>query len=73
MDVDTYIMSRVFCVINKPLNQWKGLYKPLIVPKIPQESISLYYLNRYPITKHKNDAILIVVDIFSKMDILFPF
>ena len=30
------------------------------------------YLMRYPTTKHQHDAILLVVDRFSKMDILIP-
>ena len=30
------------------------------------------YLTGYPTTKHKHDEILVVVDIFSKMDIFIP-
>ena len=44
----------------------------LPVPSRPWQSISMDYLMGYPTTKDRNDVILVVVDRFSKMDILIP-
>ena len=71
-DVDSYIRSCVVCSIAKLLIRRQGLYTPLPVPSQPWESISMDYLTRYPTTKHQHDAILVVVDRFSKMAILIP-
>ena len=71
-DVNKYIRSCVVCAISKLLNQRQGLHTPLPVPSRPWESISMDYLTGYPTTKHQHDAILVVVDIFSKMAILIP-
>ena len=38
----------------------------------PWEYISMDYLIEYPTTKNQHDPILLVVDIFSKMDIIIP-
>ena len=58
------------CAIAKFLNRQQGLYTPLPVPSRPWESISMDYLMGFPTTKHHHDAILVVVDIFSKMAIV---
>ena len=60
------------CAIAKPLNRQQGPYTPLPVPSQPWESLSMDYLMGYPTTKHQHDAILVVVNIFSKMAILIP-
>ena len=67
MDVGKYIRS---CIIAKPSIKKKGLYTPLPTPSQSWESISMDYMSSLPSTKHGNDFVFVVVDIFSKMAIL---
>ena len=71
-DVNKYIQSCVVCTIAKPSKWRQRLYTPLLVPTWPWESIYMDYLTGYPTTKHQHDAILVVVDRFSKMALLIP-
>ena len=71
-DLNRYIRSCVVCAIAKPMNQRQGLYTPFPIPSRPWESISMDYLMGYPTTKHHDDVILVVIDIFYKMSILIP-
>ena len=60
------------CAIVKLSNQRQVFYTPLSVPSRPWEYVSMDNLTEYPTTKHQHDAIVVVVDIFSKMAILVP-
>jgi hypothetical protein len=69
-DVSKYIRSCITCAIAKPTIKEQGLYTPLPTPEKPWESISMDYMSSLPSTKHDDDCVFVVVDRFSKMDIL---
>jgi len=46
------------------------MYTALPTPIEPQESISMDYLSGLPFTKHGNEYVFVVMNIFSKMAIL---
>jgi len=69
-DVGKYIRSCTACANAKSTINKKGLYTPLPTPSRPWESISMDYLSSLPSTKHGNDCVFVVVDVFSKMTIL---
>jgi hypothetical protein len=46
------------------------MYTPLPTPKKPWESISMEYMLGLPSTKRGNDFVFVLVDHFSKMDIM---
>ena len=58
------------CAIAKPTIKKQGLYTPLPTPSRPWESISMDYMSGLASTKHGNDCVSVVVDIFSKMSIM---
>jgi hypothetical protein len=58
--------------ISKPTIKKQGLYTPLPTLDRPWESISMDYMSGLPSTKHGNDCVFVVVDRFSKMEILAP-
>jgi hypothetical protein len=69
-DVRKYIKSCTSCTISKPTIKKKGLYTSLPTPGRPWESISMDYMSGLPSTKHGNDFVFVVIDIFSKMSIM---
>jgi hypothetical protein len=46
------------------------MYTPLPTPDKPWESISMDYMSSLPSTNLGNDCVFVVVDHFSKMEIL---
>ena len=66
-DVGKYIWSCTAYVITKQTIKKQGLYTPLPTPSQPWESISIDFMSGLPSTKHGNDCIFMVIDIFSKM------
>jgi hypothetical protein len=69
-DVSKHIRSCTVCAISKPTVKKKGLYTPLPTPERPWESILMDYMSILLFTNQGNDCIYVVVDPFSKMDIL---
>jgi hypothetical protein len=68
-----YVASCDVCQrIKKPRHKSYGLLKPLPIPKKPWCSLSLDFVTGLPKTRNGEDAILVVVDRFSKMVHLFP-
>jgi hypothetical protein len=63
-------MSYTACTISKPTTKKLGLYTPLPTPDRPWESISMDYMSGLPSTKRGNGCVLVVVDLFFKMEIL---
>jgi len=60
-----------------PLPNWpsrkKAFYTLLPTPSWPWKSISINYMQGIPSTKHDNDCVFLVVDIFSKMTIMVAY
>ena len=66
-DVTKYVKACDECARNKATNQVKqAYYTPLSVPDRPGMSLSMDYITGLPLTRHRHDAILTVVDRFSK-------
>lgn len=55
---------------RKLWSYYRRIFIGLPTPDKPWESISMDYLSGLPSTKHSNECVLVVVDIFSKMAIL---
>ena len=55
------------CIIGKMMKQDTGQYLPLPIPDSPWQEVSLDFVLGLPRTRHHLDAILVVVDRFSKM------
>lgn len=49
-----------------------GLLQPLLIPSQKWESVSLNLITGLPVSKQKNDAILVVVDRLTKMSHFLP-
>jgi hypothetical protein len=72
-DVEKYVKSCDKCQRNKVINDKPtGLLQPLPVPTRPWESISLDFVTHLPITSTGMDAIMVVVDRFSKQAHFIP-
>jgi hypothetical protein len=69
-EVNKYIRSCTACMISKLTTKKQGLYTPLPTPDRPWESISMDYMSGLPSTKRGNDCVFVVVDHFSKMEIM---
>ena len=69
-DVMEYIQACTTCVISKPTNYKLGLYLPLPILDKPWHSIYMDFMSSLPTTKHGHDCVYVVVDRFSKMEIL---
>ena len=55
------------CTIGKLTKQNTGQYLPLPIPDSPWQEVSIDFILGLPQTRHQLDAILVVVDRFSKM------
>jgi hypothetical protein len=69
-EVNKYIRSFTAYTIAKPTTKKQGLYTPLPTPERPWESISMDYMSGLSSTKQGNDCVFVVIDRFSKMEIL---
>jgi hypothetical protein len=69
-DVNKYIIYCTSCSISKPSIKKQCLYTPLSTLERPWESISMDYMSGISSTKNDNDCVFVVVDRFSKMDII---
>lgn len=66
-DVDRYVAGCQHCMMNKPRTTHPaGLLQPLELPNRPWESISMDFIVKLPKTKEGFDAVMVVVDRFSK-------
>ena len=69
-DIICYIKSCPTCQMDKPNNQKSsGLLQS---PSIRWHAISIDFIMQFPLTKSKHDAILVVVDKFTKMAHFIP-
>ncbi|KAI3515986.1 hypothetical protein L1887_14893 [Cichorium endivia] len=65
-DVNNIVGKCVICHMAKSTFK-PGLYTPLPVPIRPWEDVSMYFIVALPRTQRGKDAIMVVVDRFSKM------
>jgi hypothetical protein len=71
-DVEEYVKTCLTCQQNRTLNKKQaGLLQPLPIPKGPWESVSMDFMVSLPPSKGF-DAIMVVVDRFSKMAHFIP-
>jgi len=67
-DVKSYVTSCVSCQQNKSINAMpQGLLQPLPVPNECWQQCTMDLITQLPCTKRNNDAIIVVVDKFSKL------
>ncbi|CAI7760631.1 unnamed protein product [Closterium sp. NIES-53] len=72
-DVQKFVTSCDTCQRMKSSKQKKaGLLQPLPVPKQPWQVVSLDFITSLPPTNAGHDAILVVIDKFSKMGHFIP-
>jgi hypothetical protein len=71
-DVHKYIGFCTACAIYEPSIKKHGIYNPLPTFDRPWESIYMDYMSSIPSTKHGNYYVFMVIDLFSKMEILAP-
>ncbi|CAI7880896.1 unnamed protein product, partial [Closterium sp. NIES-54] len=72
-DVQQFITSCDTCQRMKISKQTKaGLLQPLLVPEQPWQVVSLDFITGLPSTSRGHDAILVVIDKFSKMGHFIP-
>ncbi|GJP82998.1 hypothetical protein CLOP_g13215, partial [Closterium sp. NIES-67] len=72
-DVQKFVTSCTTCQRMKSSKQKKaGLLQPLPVPKQPWQEVSLDFITELPTTTSGHDAILVVIDKFSKMGHFIP-
>jgi hypothetical protein len=69
-EVSKYIRSCIVYTISKPNTKKEGLCTPLPTPNRPWESISMDYMSGLPSTNRGNECVFVVVDHFSKMEIM---
>lgn len=72
-EIKRYVLTCLQCQQNKSRNTNKlGLLYPLPIPNQKWEQISMDFITQLPITKHGNDAIIVVVDKLTKMSHFIP-
>ncbi|MBW0541888.1 hypothetical protein O181_081603, partial [Austropuccinia psidii MF-1] len=70
--IKEYVSSCQECSRNKNIHHKKfGLLKPFQIPSGPWNSLSIDFITQLPLS-NSFDSILVVVDIFSKMEIFIP-
>ncbi|KAK1682570.1 hypothetical protein QYE76_043418 [Lolium multiflorum] len=69
-DVDRYVKRCITCNKSKSKLKPHSLYTPLPTPTAPWEDISMDFVLGLPRTKRGHDSIFVVVDRFSKMEIV---
>lgn len=72
-DITNYIKSCPICQQDKPSQQRPGgLLQPIKSPPIKWHTISMDFITQLPMSVNKHDAILVVVDKFTKMAHFIP-
>ena len=72
-DITDYIRSCPVCQQNKPSQQRPaGLLNPIESPPVNWHTVTMDFITQLPLTASKHDAILVVVDKFSKMTHFIP-
>src|SRR3954447_24082805 len=72
-DIKKYVQSCDNCQCTKSNTMTPpGLLKPLPIPEGPWTQVSLDFIMQLPKTKKGNDAIMVVVDTFTKMAHFIP-
>ncbi|GJP80512.1 hypothetical protein CLOP_g10716, partial [Closterium sp. NIES-67] len=72
-DVQKFVTLCITCQRMKSSKQKKtGLLQPLPIPEQPWQVVSLDFITRLPTTTSTHDAILVVIDKFSKMEHFIP-
>ncbi|MBW0565298.1 hypothetical protein O181_105013, partial [Austropuccinia psidii MF-1] len=70
--IKDYVSSCQPCSINKNIPHKNfGLLRPLQIPSCPWSSLSMDFITQFPLSRNF-DSILVVVEIFSKMEIFIP-
>ncbi|KAK1633014.1 hypothetical protein QYE76_007329 [Lolium multiflorum] len=69
-DVDRYVKRCITCNKSKSKLKPHGLYTPLPAPTTPWEDICMDFVLGLPRTKRGHDSIFVVVDRFSKMEVV---
>ena len=72
-EVIEYIQACSACAIAMPTNRKLGLYLPLPIPNKPWHSVSLDFMSCLRTTKHGHDCVHVVVNRFSKIEILVAY
>lgn len=70
--VTHFVKGCVFCFLSKPSNRKFWLYTPLPILSQPLESVSMDFVNGFPMSRKGHDYLYVIVDRFSKMCILMP-
>lgn len=71
-DVARIVQQCRTCQTAKGRKQSPGPYMPLPVPHVPWKHLSMDFVLGLPRTVRKNDSILVVVDLFSRMAYFIP-
>ena len=67
-EIKEYVTTCLHCQSNKPSSTLPmGLLQPLPIPTKPWEQVSMDLITQLPRTKSGNDAIVVIVDKFTKM------
>ncbi|MBW0480052.1 hypothetical protein O181_019767 [Austropuccinia psidii MF-1] len=70
--IKDYVSSCQQCSRNKNIHHKKfGIPKPLPIPNGPWISLSMDFITQLPLS-NSFDSILVIVDIFSKMEVFIP-
>jgi len=67
-DVRQYVTTCIGCQANKPSNQRPiGLLQPLPIPSRRWATVTMDLITQLPVSQQGNDAIIVMVDKYSKM------
>jgi hypothetical protein len=72
-ELKAYVRSCDYCQRNKKSNQKPiGLLKPLEIPTVRFEQVSMDFITSLPKTKANHDAVMVIVDKPTKLVMFIP-